>query len=791
MFKNYLKIAFRALLRQKLYSAINVTGLALGISCTIIVAVLLQFDLSFNTMYPKKDRLYRVVTDETNSSGAVGKSSSSPGAIGEAMVKEFPEVEQATVVLVDQEGLFAVRTGNIEKKFKVDQGVIHAFPAFLHMFDIPMIAGTPALNEPNTVVLTRSVAKRFFGEEPAIGNTIRWENKTDLRVVGVTPDPPSNSDLDFTVVISGSELKKTDAWMFDWRNLSSNVQTFVLLRNGASVAHVNAQFPRFKDEYMQNVLYKREHHLQALKDMHYEPEYADIQRFVVSPATLSSLAVIGLLLILTACVNFVNMATAQAMNRAREIGVRKVLGADRKQISRQFLGETFLIVLISVMVSIAIVELALPPFTQALGIPVHLDLLDPWFLGFLVVLTCVTTVLSGSYPALLLSRYHPAAALTSKVSAGGRGLRRGLVTLQFMISQILIVGTVVVILQMHHIKSHDLGMQTEGVVTVPFPSDSVQAQTLKNQFREDPHVQSATYSWTSAISDNEWDTNAKVHIKGEVKVISTDLKFADADYLATYGLSLLAGRNYVQSDTMSEFIVNEAFVRSMQIQNPAEAIGTLIQIGKRQPMPIVGIVRNFNSRSLHEYIHPCLLAANKNAYSEIGIKIRSSDVHSTLAHIEKIWTATFPSRLFESKSLDERIASMYKQETRIEFLFGVFAPIAILIGCIGLFGLISFVAAQKTKEIGVRKVLGASIASILMMFSKEFLQLIVAAFLVAAPISYFVMNRWLDNFAYRITLGPSVFAVAIAVTVLVATITVGYRAIKAATTNPVESLRYE
>jgi len=789
---NSLNIILRKMRRNRMSTVVNILGLSLGIACTFMIAVLLRFEFSFNSMYPKSDRIYRVVTEETRQGGGTGLTSGTPGDIANAMLKEFPDVEQATMVFVQQVGLLSVKNAGIEKKFKEDEGIVYALPEFFDMFDIQMLEGAPKLDEPNTVVLTQQVARRLFGNESPVGKTVRLDGKKDLTVVGVAVDPPKNSDLAFTVYLSAAGLKKDQAWIFDWRNLSSNIQTYVLLNEHGSASHVDSMFPRFQDEYMREVTYKREFHLQPLRDLHYEPEYADLQPFVVSSKTLAALGIIGLFLILTACVNFVNMATAQATNRAREVGVRKVLGAFKKQIAMQFLGETLFTILISCALSLVIAELVFPVVTRVLNLPMELQLLDPALMGFLIVLVIVMTLLSGFYPALILSDFVPASALKGQATTGGRILRRGLVVFQFAISQMLMVGTLVVILQMQHVKTLDLGLNPGGVLTVPIPGDTDRLGTLKNELKEDPNIRSVSFSWTSAISDNQWDSNIRYQQNGETKLLTTDLKFADPEYLSTYGLTLLAGRNYGESDTTKEYVVNEALIHAMGIQRPADALGKMIKLGRnRAPMPIVGVVRDFNSRSLHEAIRPLLLATRLNAYSEIGIKVRAADLHATLAHIEKAWTAMFPEHIFEYQFLDQRIQRFYQQEERVEFLFGLFAPIAILIGCIGLVGLVSFVAARKTKEIGVRKVLGASVPSILVMLSKEFVQLIALAFAVAVPVSYYVMNGWLENFAYRIAIGPLVFLAVFLVTVLIAALTVGYRSIRAATANPVESLRYE
>jgi len=792
MFSNFLTVALRKIARNKMAALVNILGLSMGLSCTIIIAVLLRFELSFDNFHPKKDRLYKVVTDEIQQ-GRSTKSSGSPGGMAEALLKDFPGVEQATVAYYEYAGLFTVRQDGNEKKFQEDEGVVLVQSPFFEMLDIPFLAGIPqSIDEPRTAVLTQSVASRYFGNDPPVGKTIRWGSEKELKIVGVVPDPPKNTHIKYSVLISGAELKKTDPWMYDWRNLTTNVQTFVLLREGAAPESIESQFPRFKDLYLQESVDEKIFHLQPVNEAHFNPEYSGGIGRTVSFATLTGLAIIGLFLILTACVNFVNMATAQAATRAREVGVRKVLGAIPRHIRLQFLGETFLIVLMSLAVAIMIAEVVTPILGSRLDIPLELTLTDPVMIGFIAALALTMTLLSGLYPAFILAGFLPAPALKGSVSAGGLKLRRVLVVLQFAISQMLIIGTLVVAFQMDHLLEQDMGLNPEGVIVVPIPNpEKSKLEAVKNELLSRPQIRFVSFSWNSAISGNVWNTNIYYQDGNEEKILTTDLKFADENYLDTYGIKLLTGRNYHPSDTVRELLVNEKFIQGLGIKDPRDALGKMVRFRQSELYPIVGVVKDFNLESLHEVVNPCLLTTRTNRYYEGGVRIQASDIQATISHLEQVWSKTFPEFLFEYEFLDERIASFYEQERRVAFLFQLFSSIAIVIGCIGLVGLISFVAVQKTKEIGVRKVLGASVASILLMFSKEFLGLILVAFVLAVPVSYVVMNKWLEDFAYRISLGPTVFLVAALTTVVLAALTIGYRAIRAATANPVEALKYE
>jgi hypothetical protein len=451
--------------------------------------------------------------------------------------------------------------------------------------------------------------------------------------------------------------------------------------------------------------------------------------------------------------------------------------------------------LLGAALAVVLAELLLPTLNNVLRLRISLELFGNLSVfSFLSVLILAVSLLAGLYPAFVLSRFMPALALKSKASTatgGGLFLRRGLVVFQFIISQMLIIGTLIVTNQMDFFRNKEMGFNQNAIVTVPLPvNEATKLQTLRAQLLQSSHIRNLSFSYSSAASDNSWDTNLRHTLNGPEETFASDLKFADVNYIPTYGLKLVAGRSYVESDTVSELVVNETFARKLGYA-PHELIGKMFKLGRRPYLPIVGVVQDFHTRPLQEEIRPCLLAAHRRTYQESSIKIEAHNIKEALGHIEKVWSATFPEFVYSYEFLDERLASFYEEEQKMSQLFRAFAGIAIFIGCIGLLGLISFVAAQRTKEIGVRKVLGASVADILGLIAKEFAVLIAVAFAVAAPVAYFVMNNWLENFAYRIDVGLGVFAATIAVTLLIAGVTIGYRALKAALANPAEALRYE
>jgi len=796
MLKNYLKIALRKLSRNRLYTVINVLGLAMGMMCCLFIFLIIKYELRFDRFHSKYDRIYRITTDEAIndvSSYTMG----SPMPMAQALRNDFPALEKVTVMFYTVNGLFGVKSESGEiKRFQENEGIAYVEPEFFKIFDFPWSAGdSKSLSEPNNVALTKNLAKKFFGEKDPIGQTLRLDNQIDLKVVGVVKSFPVHTDLPFTAMISWKTLPQTGMNVEAWGNMMSNANTYVLLPQNFSPEELQSKLPALRDKFQPDELNKNVYRLQPLGDIHFNGRYGNYSERTISQLTLLGLGVIGIFLLITACINFINMATAEAINRAKEIGVRKVLGAFRTQVMSQFLGETFIITVLGAVLALVFGELLLPVLNSILRLKISFGLFDNIsLLGFLAALIVVVSLLAGLYPAFVLSRFAPALAIKSKMSkgfGGGLFLRRGLVVFQFFISQLLIIGTIIVTMQMDYFHNKDMGFDKAAVVIVSLPvNDATKLQTFHTELLRNNLIRNISFNSSSASSGGRWDADLKHNIRGSEENFVTDLKFADTEYMSTYGLQLIAGRKYVPSDTISEFVVNETFAKKLGVA-PHDLIGKMLKLGRRPYLPIVGVMKDFNSTSLHEEIRPCLLATRRTAYYEAGIKINMQGASEALRYIEKAWTAAFPEFVYSYEFLDERVAGFYREEQKMSQLFRAFSSIAIIIGCIGLFGLVSFVAAQRTKEIGVRKVLGATMRHILMIFSRELAVLIVAAFIIAVPIAYLIMNKWLENFAYRIEIGAPVFVLAFISSAMIAALSVGYRAIKAALANPVESLRYE
>jgi ABC-type antimicrobial peptide transport system permease subunit len=537
--------------------------------------------------------------------------------------------------------------------------------------------------------------------------------------------------------------------------------------------------------------------LQPLKDMHFDTRFGNFGEHLTSKTTIWTLSLIGLFILIMASINFVNLSTAQATQRSKEVGIRKVLGSSRKQLIFQVFGETGIIVLFSLVMAALLAKLALPFLNNvASSIPENTHLLTLGSVLFLLMVAVVVTFLSGFYPAMVLSGFKPALALKSRISmekVKGISLRRILVITQFAISQVLIIGTIVAVSQMNFIRKADLGFNKESILVTPNNTDSISLlhmDALKQELQKLSGVQSVTMMFDAPSTGNNWESNFNYDHSDKDPGFNVSIKQADADYFKTFGLQFIAGNAYQQSDTLKEMVVNETLLKKLQVKKPQDAIGKTIKMGNRW-IPITGVVRDFKTSSLREQTRPLVIVTRKKYYSRIGIKIHSANFSQTVAAIKSLWEKTYPDYVYTPEFMDESIAKFYKQESQMEILYKIFAALAILISCLGLYGLVSFMAQQKTKEIGVRKVLGASVSSIVYLFSKEFTLLILIAFAIALPVAYFLMNSWLVNFAYRIDLGIGIFLMAILASILLAWMTVGYKAIKAALANPVKSLRSE
>jgi putative ABC transport system permease protein len=797
MFSNYFKIGWRNLLRHKSYAAINIAGLSLGIACAILIFTLIGYHLSFDDFHHNKDRIYRLTTefhdDKVTHQAAV------PQPLGRAFRTDLSFGEKTARVVSYRSTLISLPGEKQVKKFIETQGIAFAEPGYFDIFNFPLVQGDPhtVLLNPNSAIITEAIAKKYFGAGPAVGQLIRLDNKTDFTIRGILKDLPANTDRKQEIYLSYYNLKDRNPWLAtdsSWPGIYSGSMAFTLLKPGISMAQVNKALPLLSNKYYKGRDAKTfQFRLQPLSDIHFNAEYDGY----MDKKYLWALGFIGLFLIVTACVNFVNLATAQALNRSKEVGIRKVLGSLRGQLFWQFIAETTLITVFALLLAYGLTLLALPSLNQLLKSKMELHLFDSWQLPtFILALTGIVIFLAGSYPGLVLARFQPVLALKSKLSQahiGGFSLRRVLVVAQFTISQMLIIGTIVIASQVHYSKSSDLGFDKEAILTVPIPSgDKMKMNTLRNRLAALPGVEKITLCYQAPAASHNMNTGVRYGNRTEDEHWSINTKAADDQYLATFGLKLAAGRNFYPSDTTREFLVNETFVKQLNIRSPQDVIGQRLSIdGGGATAPIVGVVKDFYNYSFHSEISPICIMSDAGSYQHCAARINLHDTKPALAAFEKIWNEVYPEYLYSYAFLDDSIAEFYEMDNIMLTLTEVFAAIAIFIGSLGLYGLVAFMAVRRTREIGVRKVLGASLHNILWLFGKEFSRLLLLAFVIAAPLAWWAMHLYLQDYKYRIPIGAGIFGLAILITFLIAILTVGYRSLRSALTNPVKSLRSE
>ncbi len=804
MIKNYFKIAIRNLKRHKAFSLINIAGLAIGIAACLLLFTVVRYELSYDKFQPNYKQIYRIVTEDKNSDG-MNYNPGIPFPALDALRTDIPEI--TTGVLMANFGSQVTvpsedKTDVAGKKFIENSGFFFADPQFFKVFTYKWLSGSPeVLKEPNVTVLTKKMAKKYFGDwQSAMGKILKLDNAITVKVAGILDDVQPNSDFPLAIVTSYETAKSSNGVYFystSWGATTSNFQLYTLLPKNISADKINNQLLAFsKKNYGKRTRTVRTNFLQPLFQLHFDKRFEIYGDHVTNKSTLLTLALIGLFIIVMACINFINLSTAQAVGRSKEIGIRKVLGSNRKQLFAQVMGETALLVSAAVILAIGIAVLCLPYIKHIASIGENLGLLNLQTASFLLLLILVVTLFAGLYPALILSGFKPTLALKNKITSaniGGISLRRGLVVAQFVISQVLIIGTIVAITQMKFVKNADLGFAKDAVLLINTNTDSTVQSRQKSfayKLKQLPGVESVSFSSDVPSSDNNSGTNFAYNHQPD-EDFTLYLKFADENYFNTYGLKFIAGRSFNESDTIKELVVNETLLHKLGIKDPAQALGKEMRLGSKPWEPIVGVVKDFKTNSLKEDIKPLVLASNRQYYGVTGVKLKTSNLNSTQASVEKAWNDTFPEYAYTTSYMDENLAEFYKQDEQLTLLYKWFAGIAILISCLGLYGLVSFMAVQKTKEVGIRKVLGASSANIVFLFSREFTVLIAVAFVVAAPLAYFMMSHWLQDFVYRIKIGLSVFLVAVFISIIIAWVTVGYKAIKAAIANPVKSLRSE
>ncbi|MES1221047.1 MAG: ABC transporter permease [Bacteroidota bacterium] len=803
MIKNYFKIALRNLQRNKTYSFLNIAGLAVGIAACLLLFMIIQFETSFDNFHNNRKNIYRLLSEFHNQDG-ISYSEGVPFPATAAVRNDFPQLKKVAAIFEDDGQVTIKNDGSsTDKKFNAVQ-IYYTEPEFFEIFNFKWLAGTPkdVLSAPNSAALTKEMAEKFFTKwQDALGKTILYGNKTTYKIAGILDNPPINSDFPFQIIASYSTLKQTNiaSNLEDWVSTFSGAETFVVLPDNLSPTNFNKQLAALTKKYKPAEYVKDGMIVQPLSDIHYDNRVGNYSNHTFSKNLITALALIGIFLIVIACVNFINLATAQAVNRSKEVGIRKVMGSNRAQLAMQFLGETAIITFFAILFAVIIAYSTLPFLNKLLDAKMTFNFIsDPSLIIFLIAVFLLVTFLSGLYPALILSGFNPINALKSKITSkmvGGLTLRRGLVILQFSIAHILIIGTIVVVSQTNYFRNASLGFDKSAIINVRIPRDSLSVTKfdhLRNDFQKNPDIENVSFSFASPADNGNWNSDFKFDHSSKTTDFGASLKWADADYFKTYNLEFVAGRPYYPSDTVREFVVNQNLLSKLGIRDPKDALGKEINFwdGSTKAL-IVGVIKDFNSTSLRRPMTPVVLAAWKRMYQLINIKIKPGREKQVLSYVEKEWNSAFPDYVYQYTFLDKKIENFYQQETQLSQLYTIFAAIAIFISCLGLYGLVSFMAAQRVKEVGIRKVLGASVINIVYLFSREFTLLILVAFCIAAPLAYFFMHKWLQDFSYRISLGAGVFVLAIVGSVLIAWITVGYRAVRAALSNPVKSLRSE
>lgn len=800
MIKNYLTGAFRNLWRERASTIINLSGLTLGIASSLVLFLLIRHHTTFDQFHSNKDRIYRVVTDSDGNNGR-NHTAGVPPLLPDAFRNDFPDAEEVSFISYRYGSMVTVpQNQGAPKKYDEEKGVAYAEPNFFRIFDREIILGEveKGLIEPNTVVISVKLAKKYFNKEDVVGEVVRYDNH-DFKVIAVMEDFPSNTDFPFELMFSMSTIKKEEDEK-GWGSIWSDEHCYILLKDKVNIESVRAGMDAFyKKHHTSENRSNQAFSLQALNDIHFNDDYGNYNYSTISQQMLMALGVIAIFLVVTACINFINITTAEAVKRSKEVGIRKSLGSSRWQLIGQFLGETSLVTGIALILAVSLSGLALTFLNPFLELNLSLKATDITLWLFIISIGITVALLSGFYPSWMVSGFKVTQALKNQVSiknSSGMNLRRGLVVAQFFISQFFIIGTIVLISQMNFFQSKELGFRKDAIISVPIPVNEApvadngvsKMRTLRNEVSDLAGVEMASLNNTPPSSGSSSGTDFS--IDGTDNHIRTQVKTFDDRYVDLFGLTLLAGKNIDDQDTARGFLVNEKLAKTAGFQNPADIVGKRIRMWGKN-LPVDGVIKDFHTASLRNPIEPIIMLNRIRSYETLSVRLKASQAKDAIGQIQKKWETAYPEFIFSYEYLDDEIRDFYESESKMSILLTVFTSMAIFIGCLGLFGLTTFMANQKTKEIGVRKVLGASVESIVFLFSKEFIVLIGAGFILAAPLAWFIMNQWLNEFAYKITIGPFVFVLGIGITMLIALATVGYRSYRAATVNPARSLKSE
>ena len=816
MLKSCILVFFRSFLKYKTYSLINVVGLAVGLACIILIGLFVEYELSYDRFHERGKRIYRVLREVQVADQPPLVSATTSGPLGPTLKRDFPDVEQMIRVWIRQDAwIIYAQQGSFEEICLTD-------PHFFNVFTFPLIKGDPetVLQEHASIVISQSLAHKYFGDEDPIGKMIQADSryfKGEYRITGIMRDIPGHSTLQFNL-LTATPIPRDTRWY--WENWVGKrtwfpVQTYIVLPKGSDSENLERKLPEFMARYLgKEVASYNTYYLQLFNRIYlysfadygtnwswssYLPEYGNINRLFL-------FSIVTFFVLLIACINFMNLATARSASRMQEVGLRKVVGANKSQLILQFLGESVFLSFLALLLAILLVEMMLP-FLNALTnrnlsmtALIHLNPLVPILL---LIFTFLVGLLAGSYPAFYLSSFKPVEILKGRF-IGDRGTlsRKLLVVCQFTTSIVLIICTLVVYQQYLFMRNRALGFDKEHLVILPiFYMDrtvvreaqdelSLKYETVKQAFLQHPQIDQITaFRFKPGVVGGE---QRLIHVTNEDRDMPMQVQEADEDFLDVFGLDLIAGRDFspdIKGDFRGAFILNESAVKQLGWTDP---IGKELEWPSRRIKgPVIGVVKDFHNRSLHEKIGPFVMVWQPFQFRNIGFKIRPEAMPETVTFLKETWNHFLPERNFTFFFLDEDFDQLYRQEMEMVKIFSVFALLAIFVACLGLFGLVAFMAERRTKEIGIRKVMGASVLNLMLFLSKEYVKLVVIANFIAWPIAYYAMDNWLQNYAYRIHLGLDIFIVSGIIALVISLATVSYQAVKAATANPVDALRHQ
>ena len=820
MFRNYFKTAWRNILRNKTFSLINITGLAIGISASLVIYLIVSYDFGFVKFEKDGDRVYRVVSDMKFPDNDF-KNSGVPMPLISTAQKELTGIELFVPFSTPNGDMNVLISNDLGKPdlYKKQTDILFADNNYFKMLGFTWLAGSQlnSLGEPFSVVLTESRAKIYFpyGDvSKIIGKTITYNDSIQATVTGIVKDLAAITDFTFKEFISyktieNSGLGSNFGWG-EWGSVNSSNQFFIKLNKGANNTAVTKQVQQLFDKNQKDAYLKNIFSLQPLRDIHFNSDYGNFGKRMAHRGTLYGLLAVAAVLLLLGCINFINLTTAQAVQRAKEIGIRKTMGSSKRQLIFQFLNETFFLTGIALIVSVIFIPFIIKLFADFIPPAINAGMLANTDVAlFMLCLLIGVSILSGYYPALVLSKYNPVSVLKNQVSATGAAgrkawIRKSLTVTQFVFAQAFVMATLIIGQQIKYALNKDLGFKKTGIITVQTPLDFFHEENLKPQMltrevllkkiQSVPGIDNACIAGAPPATAGSSMQTMKFNNGKKVTETTVLVKYADEDFLKLYNMKLAAGRYLRRTDTLTEYLINESYARFLGFKNPADAVGKFIE--KRSGnIPVIGVVKDFYAKSIHEKIQPLAMSSNALYESTIHIALKpeanAGAWQTAIGQIEKAYKEIYPEDDFSYSFVDDSIKSFYDTEQRTSTLLSWATGLAIIISCLGLLGLVIYTTNQRTKEIGVRKVLGASVMQILSLISKDFLKLVMAAFIIAAPIAWWGMNKWVENFAYHIQIGAGVFVLAAVMMIVIAIITLAFQTIRTANANPVKSLRTE